>query len=117
MEFLKHQINRLDREYFIEKVNKPLEKAIIILGNRFPEPTRLNCFHPNSHRLFDIRDEFFKRDNNRTKKVLLEVLFRILIAKYEHSPYYAHRFDWFIEKINESGWKSRPNSTQCWSVK
>lgn len=117
MEFLKPHINRSGmRGYFMEKVNKPLEKAIVILGNRYPEPTKLSCIYPNSHRLLDIRDKFFEYENNRLKRALFSVLFKILIVKYEHSPYYSGRFDWFIEEINKSGWKQRAlnHPTQCW---
>ena len=107
VEFLKHYINRVDRDYFIEKANKPLLKAIVILSQRYPEPTRLNCVQPNSHRLLDIEEKFFEYDNNSGRKALFKALFRILIVKYEHSPYFSGRLDWFFEMVDKSGWKPR----------
>ncbi len=128
MEFLKPLINTSAmREHLVEVSNKMVE-AIFLGGKEFPEPTRLNCFHPNTQRLFDIRDKFFENEDNPShpegadkhpfwgRQHLFEVLWRMLIIKYEHSPYYARRFDWLIEKINESGWKPRhPDTpTQNW---
>ncbi|KKM30270.1 hypothetical protein LCGC14_1566130, partial [marine sediment metagenome] len=48
IEFLKPLINKVNRDYFIEKVNEPLVRAITLLANRYPEPTRINCYHPNT---------------------------------------------------------------------
>ena len=106
--FLRHQILRGEmRDYFIDKVKSPLMKAIVIIGNRFPEPTRENVLHPNSQRLLDIQDKFFEYENNSGRKALFKAAFRIMIAVYEHDPYYHYRFDWFLEMISKSGWKVR----------
>ena len=117
VEFLKHYINRIDRDYFIEKANRPLMKAIITLSKRYPEPTRLNCVHPNSYRLIDIRDKFFEYEDNPGRKRLFEALFRIFIVKYEHSPYFSGRMDWALEMIDKLGWKPRAlnHPVQCWN--
>jgi len=112
------------RQYVIDKVKKPLKKAIVELGRggswlgmfialiqiiriakRYPKPTRENCLHSNTHRLFDIRDKFF--EYNDGQKPLWEAAFKLLIAEYEHDPHYQSRFDWMLEEIAKSGWEPR----------
>jgi len=91
----------------MEKVNAPLLKAVTILGNRYPEPTLDNVFHPNSKRLIEIRNKYERFEGNwRIKGVVMAVL-RILISKIEHSPNYRDRFSWFVEELINSGWKGR----------
>ena len=103
------------RGYIINKVKKPLMKAIITLAKRYPEPTRNNCRHPNTAKLFDIAGKFFEYECNPRSEELFRAVFRLLIAEYEHDPYYRFRFDWFLEKISESDWlleTTRP--LRCW---
>ena len=92
------------RKYIMQKVKKPLLKAITILAERYPEPTRKNCQHPNTYRLFDIADKFFGYEANPERIALFKAAFKLLIAEYEHDPYYRFRFDWFLGEISESGW-------------
>ncbi len=115
MEFLKPYINRVNRDYFIEQVNKPLVKAIVILANRYPEPTRLNCYHPNSHRMLDIRDKFFECWDFQIRNTVIDALFRILIVKYEHSPAWRNMLDWMVKEIPDD-WKpfNTSRQMQCW---
>ena len=105
MRFLKWIVNSDMREYFIEKVNAPLVKAIVILGGRYPKPTHDNVLHPNTHILIDLRDEFFKVWDTRRSERLFEALWRILIVKYEHSPGWQFMFDWVIMMVQKSNWK------------
>ena len=107
LRFLKWQINSDQRQFFIEKVNNPLYKAITILGNRYPKPTMENLLHPNSKRLLEIFNKFLEYEENIRLRILGEAMFRILIAKYEHSPNFRDRISWFFEMIAESGWKPR----------
>lgn len=100
------------RQYIIDKVKKPLQKAITVLSLRFPEPTRENILYPNSHLLLDARDKFFEYECNKGKKALFQAIWKIFIDEYEHDPYYRYRIDWIIEEMVEaviSGkWKPRP---------
>ena len=103
------------RNYVIDKIKKPLMEAIVTLVQKYPEPTRENCLHPNSHILLDIRDKFLEYENNPSRKPLFEAAFKLLIVEYEHDPYYRYRFDWFLEQIMESDWKPREiRDEQCW---
>ncbi len=90
--------------YFQYQANKPLLKAIVTLGGRYPEPTHNNVEYQNSHRLLDMEVEFFERWDVGNRKPLLKILWRILIVKYEHSPNWRHMLDWVIMMIPED-WK------------
>jgi len=102
---LKHIINSHKRDYIIEKANKPLAKAIIILAGRYDKPTHENVVHPNVHLLLDIEEEFFKCWDTRGGTPLYRALFRIVEVKYEHSPNWKNFLDWAIMMIEKSKWK------------
>lgn len=104
---LKHQINSEDRQYFIDKVNKPLYKAITILGMRYPEPTIINVLHPNHKKLVQIMDKYLGFEGNSRLKPLAKALFRILISKIEHSPNFRDRFSFVVEELIKCDWKTR----------
>lgn len=108
MESLREYINVTMRDYFIDKVNRPFLKALILYGNRFPEATHDNVTHPNSHRLIDIRDAYLQCDTNGRRREAFGAAFRIGIAKYEHSSNWRHPIDFVIEKVFESNWQPRP---------
>ena len=102
-------------DYFVEKVNRPLAKAIMVLGMRYPEPTHENVWHPNSRRLLNLRDEFYEC---WAENPLTRILWKILIVKYEHSPNWQHYLDWFIMKIPEDWKPFNPNrQMECWRRK
>lgn len=83
------------------------EKAVIAYAEGLPEPTWGSCIHPNTHILFDIRDKFLKNETNPRKRALFEAAFKLLIAEYEHDPYYRYRLDWVLEQIIDSDWQPR----------
>lgn len=103
------------RDYIIDKVKKPLLRVITTLAKRYPEPTRENVLHPNSHILLDIRDEFFKHDTNDSRKDLFEALFKMLVAEYEHDGYYRFRFNWLHDEINKRKWLPNIEQTHHWT--
>jgi len=104
---IKHEINALHREYYIEKVNEPLLKAITILGNRYPEPTMENVLHPNTKKLIGLGERYLRWEGNPRIAKLLKALIRIVVDKIEHSPNYRDRFSVLIELIKETDWKPR----------
>jgi len=112
--FLKNQM-RDAIGYFVEEVNKPLAKTIIMLAGRYPKPTKRNTVHPNTHRLLDIRDEFFKHWKLDGRAPLVKALFRILIVKYEHSPTWRNMLDWVIKEV-PGDWKpfNPVRQMKCW---
>ena len=104
------------RSYVAEKIKKPLLKAITILATRYPEPTRDNTAVSNTHRLLDIRDKFFRHEENLGRDALFRAIWRVLIVEYEHDTYYRHRIDWVLGEIAKSGWEPNPlgHPKKCW---
>ena len=96
------------REYVINHVKAPLMKILIAIAKRLPEPTKINTLSPNSHILIDVRDEFFKHENNPGRDGLFRAAFKILICEYEHDPYYRYRMDWMLEEMYRRGWQPLP---------
>lgn len=90
------------RNYVIDKIKKPMIKALTILAKRYPEPTRENCLNPNSLILFDIQDKFFQYEDNPGRRLLFKAIFKLLIIEYEHDPYYRSRLNWMIEEFVEA---------------
>lgn len=117
---LANDILRKRRGYFIDKVKRPLMKALIILAKRYPEPTRENCKKWNTHTLLDIWDEFFEYEDNPGRNGLFQAIRKLTVGEYEHDSYYAQRMDWFLERLFEryqSGeWKPLEphNPAGCW---
>ncbi len=95
----------------IDKIKKPLLKAITILATRFPEPTRELTNAPNTHRFLEIKDKFFEFEDNKGRNALFRAIWKIFIWVYEHDKYYRHRIDWVIEQIielnNQGFWQPR----------
>ncbi len=104
---LKHEVNAWHREYYIDKVNAPLLKAITILGNRFPEPTIDNVLHPNSKRLVEILEKYSRFEGNERIKAIVLAVARIVINKMEHSPNWRDRIFFFAEELRAGEWKTR----------
>jgi hypothetical protein len=104
---LKHDVNAHRRDYFIEKVNAPLLKAVTILGNRFPEPTMENVVHPNSKRLIKILAKYSMFEGNWRVKAVVMAVARVVISKLEHSPNWRDRISFFAEELRAGEWKPR----------
>lgn len=112
---ISHQmLKRPMRQYVIEKVKKPLLKAIVILARRYPEPTRGNTVHPNSHILLDIRDRFFGHERNKSRDELFRAIWKIFIDEYEHDPYYRQRIDGVLEEVLKSDWQAGEKPASHW---
>lgn len=105
MKLLKHQINSDDREYYIEKVNKPLLKVLALLSKRYPEPIMENLNHPNARWLLRRLGKYLKYEGNPRIAEAVKALVRIIIVKLEHSPNYRDRISWWVE--DTGGWKGR----------
>ena len=104
--FLKNEINKSGRrDYYIEKVNKPLLKALILLGKRYPEPTMENLNHPNARWLLKRLGKYLEYEGNSRVAGAVTALVRIIIVKLEHSPNYRDRISWWVE--DTEGWKPR----------
>lgn len=122
------------RQYFIEKVKAPLQKAIEKLGSRansywvrllvvfeilrlirkYPEPTRENTVFNNSHIYIDIANDFKKWHRNPGRQALIDAGLRLLIDTVEHDGYYDFLFSVFISECLRRGWKPEERGFPMW---
>ena len=106
------------RGFMIRFAKRPLRLAMIAIAKKWPEPTRDNCVRPNTHKLLDIRDKFFRHDSNSDRQDMFEAAFKIFICIYEAHAYYSQRFDWVMEQLLNSGWATNDNNpSKCWIKK
>ena len=71
----------------------------------FPEPTKENTWHPNSHRLIDIRDDFLslcQLDEKHIRFIRLAINF--IIVLYDYDPPYRMLIDWWAKKLGMTNW-------------
>ena len=110
------------RQFFIDKVKAPIMKALIILANRYPEPTRENVKDPYALTWIDIWDKFFEMENNLGRLPLFKAIRKVQICEPGHDPYYRDRMlvitELYLEAIIEGKVKPRsPDHPQdCWKV-
>jgi len=103
------------RQYVIDKIKKPIMKALTILANRYPEPTKENCMVLNTRKLIDIRDKFFEYEDNPDRDALFRAIWKLFIIEYEHDRYYQYRINWVLEQIMECDWYPRRKRVErCW---
>ncbi len=72
----------------------------------FPEPVKDNTWHPNSHRMIEIRDEFFKHcqlDEGRRRFIHLIIDFIIIL--YDYDPPYRMMIDWWAKQLDIKNWR------------
>jgi len=86
-------------------------KALISLKKAFdifrelPEPTKENTWHPNSHRMIEVRDWFFtkcKLDSHRLNFIRIPVNF--IIDVYDYDPPYRDILDDVKVEIESKSW-------------
>jgi len=110
------------RQYVIDKIKKPIMKALIILANRLPEPTTENTVIPNTRTMIRIWDKFLSMENNAGREPLFKAIDKVQIGEYEHDYYYRDRMDvWFelwLEEVLMGNWKPRSlgHPDSCWKV-
>ena len=125
MTLLKHEVNSHRRQFYIDKVNEPLFKAMAGIRKgvsfirllaalleiardikRYPVPTIANVSHPNARLLLELRDRYMAYEGLGRVKVLVNLMVWLLVVKIEHSPNYADRISWWVEETPK-GWRPR----------
>lgn len=94
--------------FMIHAIKIPLIKIASLIASKLPEPTKENTWHPNSHNLIEIRDEFFKHcflEEARLK--LIRVIFNFVIIIYDFDPPWRMMIDWVREEANKKEWKPK----------
>lgn len=110
------------RQYFIDKVKAPIIKALIILANRYPEPTKENAVYPNDKVWLRVWDKFFEMEDNPGREPLFKAIRKVMICEPHHDTYYADRMNVLLElwldEVLEGNWKprSRDYPNYCWKA-
>lgn len=104
------------RNYFIQKVKKPLMKALVVLSRRYPQPTKENTGNIISHSILEIFQEFHERNSARPD--MMRGAERVFVDEVEHDRVYYDMFNWILEqvilKILEGKWGLRNNKMLYW---
>ncbi len=87
--------NKLKALIALRKVIKNLDK--------FPEPTIENTWHPNSHRLIELRDEFFERYRRFPFRHLIQKGIKFGIIIYDYDRPYRDMGDWAKAELDKKG--------------
>lgn len=99
------------RQYFIDKVKAPIRKALVILADRYPEPTMDNVTHPNDKVWLRIWGRFFQMEDNPGREPLFKAIRKVSICEPAHDPYYRDRQQVILEEwlteVLEGHWKPR----------
>jgi hypothetical protein len=66
---------------------------------QFPEPTRENTRWKNTEILFELRDKFFKLENNPGRDNAFKLIWKFIIILYDYDPYYQQRIDWLVDEF------------------
>ncbi len=122
---LKHEVNSTHRQYYIDKVNEPIFKAMAGIQKgisffrllaalleivrdikKYPQPTVDNVVHPNSKWLLETRDRYLAYEGLGRVAVLVNLVVWLIVLKLEHSPNYADRISWWVEETPKQ-WRPR----------
>lgn len=88
----------------VDKVRAALKlRRLAKLVNALPEPTRENTHLPNTWQLIEMRDEFFRHENNPGREKALRAIWNGFIILYDYDQYYRDRINWVLEE-----WAKRP---------
>ena len=75
---------------------------------KMPEPTKENTWHPNSHNLIEIRDEFFKHCFlDEIRRRFIRNIFNFVIILYDFDAPWRMMIDWCVEEWLKKDWKPR----------
>ena len=77
--------------------------------NKLPDPTKANTRWKNTDILIDLRDEFFRLENNPGREPAFRAIWNFIIILYDYDPYYQQRIDWLVEAFLKvaSQWEAR----------
>lgn len=110
------------RQYVIDKIKKPIMKALVILANRLPEPTNENTILPNTQTMIRIWDKFLSMEDNAGREPLFKALKKVTVSEHEHDRYYKDRmqvwFELWMEEVLMGNWKPRSlgHPDSCWKA-
>jgi hypothetical protein len=108
------------RDYFIGQVKAPLMKAMVVLANRYPEPTLDNVDTQNDKVWVRVFDEFLSLEDNPGRFPLFKAIKKLFIGEAHHDPYYRDRIhvilELWLDEVLKGNWKPRSldHPESCW---
>ena len=92
-------------DYFVEKVKLPMRLAVINIAKLFPEPKWDNLAEPSSQVLLEAMEKYEEfellQDGEAGRRDMMLAAFKVIIAVYDHDPFYRIRFRWLIEYLTD----------------
>jgi len=77
-----------------------------LVANKLPEPTKANTWHPNTHRLIDVRDYALAHIRlTAPKKRFLSVVSKFIIMVHDYDTPYRPMISKCVELLIASGWE------------
>jgi hypothetical protein len=89
-----------------EKARRLLSlRRALMAFKEFPEPVKGNTWHPNSHVLIEIRDEFFRHCRlGEGRNTLFRLFINFIIILYDYDPPYRMMIDWWAFHLKLRNW-------------
>ena len=91
------------RQYFIDKVKKPLRKAIIILGRRYPRAIKKNINNHNARVILETNEWFLRHDSTPERHEMFEEALNVFACEVEHDHFYRFRIAKYLERLIKNG--------------
>lgn len=102
-EFTRGPVNR----FIVQTIKAPLMGLLNLFADKVPEPTKDNTRWHNTDTLIELRDEFFKFENNPERERAFKAIWNFAIIIYDYDPYYQQRIDWLVERFKQKPWEER----------
>ncbi len=95
--------------FMIHAIKKPLMVVAGLILDKMPTPTKETTWHPNSHNLIDLRDDFFTHCVGLAEERLrvIRCVFNFVIILYDFDPPWRWMMDFVLEKALLKEWKPR----------
>ena len=93
-------------------------RILKLIDKVLPEPTVENTWHPNTHRLLAIREDFFRHCNLTPERIhLLRVVSKFVIIIHDYDTPYRAMINWCVQELFKSGWEpGAPVSSKLWRI-
>lgn len=94
--------------FMMHAIKKPLLEVARLILSKLPEPTKENTWHPNSHNLIEIRDDFFEHCFlGEDRRIFIRTVFNFVIIIYDFDAPWRMMIDWCIEEWRKKDWKPK----------
>lgn len=102
------------RQFFIDKVQKPLLDNILKLANLYPEPTNDNVVWNNTRILIKVFDEIIEYGKKSGRVELFKALKRLVVDKTGVDGFYDFISVYALKRLNELGYNYENRGFPMW---